>query len=184
MQGVDLQCPEAVLRRTAALDTIRLRHSISLCVGRAVVGAPRAFTPPLQQRTKRREQQAADDQDDRAAETGRDLRKGHELHAVCRGKDRHIAGAAHIRHAQPRGDTGLDRIEADPLADDRRTEERTDAGDKAQDQIGNAEAFNDGVEAQVAQADTDEQCGRHAVSTLARSRVTNYATIAFMMSVE
>ena len=117
----------------------------------------------LQKRTQCGEQQAADNQNDCTAKSRRNLGEGHQFHAVSRGKDCHIAGTAHVCHTETCGDTGLHRIEADPLADERRAEERADTGDKAEDQIGEAEAFNDRIKTQVAKADTDEQCGRQVL---------------------
>lgn len=113
----------------------------------------------LQKRTQCGEQQAADNQNDCTAKSRRNLGEGHQFHAVSRGKDCHIAGTAHVCHTETCGDTGLHRIESDPLANDGRTEERADTGDKAQNEVRQAEALNNRIKAQVAQADADQQRG-------------------------
>lgn len=105
----------------------------------------------LQKRTQCGEQQAADNQNDCTAKSRRNLGEGHQFHAVSRGKDCHIAGTAHVCHTETCGDTGLHRIESDPLANDGRTEERADTGDKAQNEVRQAEALNNRIKAQVAQ---------------------------------
>ena len=113
----------------------------------------------LQKRTQCGEQQAADNQNDCTAKSRRNLGEGHQFHAVSRGKDCHISGTAHVCHTETCGDTGLHRIESDPLANDGRTEERADTGDKAQNEVRQAEALNNRIKAQVAQADADQQRG-------------------------
>ena len=56
-------------------------------------------------------QQAGENQYKRAPDAGRDLREGHQLHPACGGQNGHVAGTAHIGHAEPRRDRRLDGVE-------------------------------------------------------------------------
>ena len=100
----------------------------------------------LQQVAQQRQHDAADDEDDGAAKAGGNLREGHEFHAVGGRKHRHVAGAAHVGHAQARRDAALHRIESDHFSYQRRAQERADDGHQAQHKVGQGERVNDGVE--------------------------------------
>ena len=101
--------------------------------------------------------QAGEKQNDGAAQAGGDLREGHQLHAVGSRQHGHVAGAAHVGHAQAGSDTGFEGIEAHQLADEGRAHEGADAGGQAQQQVGDGEAADHGADIQIADTDAHQQ---------------------------